>query len=310
MKSLSADGLTKQKLLKYDIMLSMRILITGAGGYIGRHVVRAALDEGHTVVASDINRKYIDSSVEFLDVDIFDASSSVFERAGKPDLLIHLAWRDGFIHNSSAHMLELSKHVQFINSMICAGLANLAVMGTMHEVGYYEGAICETTPCSPLSLYGVAKNALRQATLLTTQNVNIYWLRAFYIYGDDLFGSSIFSKIAQLGSSLRGSQTASFPFTTGKNKYDFIHVADLAKQIILASSQSSFALGDEITGIINVCSGKATSLSQQVENYIKDNNYNITLEYGVFNERPYDSPCIWGDSTKINKIMEARIRET
>jgi dTDP-6-deoxy-L-talose 4-dehydrogenase (NAD+) len=257
-------------------------------------------------MANDFTNKGVDERAELLDASIFDAPEEIYERAGEPDLLIHLAWRDGFIHNSLKHMQDLSSHVRFIECMHASGLKNLAVMGTMHEVGYYEGAIDESTPCSPLSLYGIAKNALRQSTLLTVRDINVYWLRAYYIFGDDVLGSSIFSKIAELGATHKGSAPAVFPFTTGKNKYDFIHVDDLTKQIVAVSTQSAWASKIEVTGIINVCSGKPTSLGEQVEQYIKNNNYNITLEYGAFNERPYDSPCVWGDNTKIRKIMESR----
>ena len=121
----------------------------------------------------------------------------------------------------------------------------------------------------------------------------LYWLRAYYIYGDDAHGSSIFAKITQAA----GDGKKEFPFTTGENKYDFISVQNLAKLIIAASTQ------DKITGVINVCSGKPVSLAEQVEKYIKDNGFEIKLQYGVFPDRPYDSPAVWGDSEKINKIM-------
>jgi dTDP-6-deoxy-L-talose 4-dehydrogenase (NAD+) len=280
----------------------VKILITGAGGYIGRHVVREALSivdasgsSAHEVVVCDYNRKYLSEDAEVLDIDIFKESSDIFKEAGSPDLLLHLAWQDGFVHNSKAHMLHLSDHVRFINGMIAGGLKNVAVMGSMHEVGYWEGAIDESTPCNPLTQYGIAKNALRESLLIGTASldVNLYWLRAFYIYGDDVFGSSVFSKLAIAA----GQGKEKFPFTTGKNKYDFIHIADLAKQIVAASTQ------DTTTGIINVCSGKPVSLADQLEQYIKDNNYNIELEYGAFPDRPYDSPAVWGDSTKIQSIL-------
>ena len=63
---------------------------------------------------------------------------------------------------------------------------------------------------------------------------------------------------------------------------------------------------DRINGIIEVCSGKPISLAQQVENYIKDNNLSIRLDYGKYPDRAYDSPCIYGDNSKIKQIMRKK----
>lgn len=226
---------------------------------------------------------------------IFDNDPDIFNKVGQPDLCVHLAWRNGFVHNAPTHMGDLSGHFHFIYNMIEGGLKNIAVMGSMHEIGYWEGAVDENTPCNPLSQYGVAKNALRQFLLELTgeKNVNLYWLRAYYILGDDIKNHSIFTKILQ--SAQEGKKT--FPFTTGKSLYDFILVDELAKQIALASTQ------EEITGVINVCTGKPMSLADRVEQFIKEKNLDIKLEYGAFPDRPYDSPGIWGDADKINRII-------
>ena len=40
-----------------------------------------------------------------------------------------------------------------------------------------------------------------------------------------------------------------------------------------------------------------------VEQFIADNKLSIQLDYGAYPERPYDSPCIYGDTTKIDQIM-------
>lgn len=169
-------------------------------------------------------------------------------------------------------------------------------MGSMHEVGYHEGMVVSDTPCNPSSQYGIAKNALRQSILQYSKGktTSVKWLRGFYIYGDDLMGSSIFSKIAQQAEI--GAKT--FPFTTGKNKYDFISLEKLVKQIACASTQNA------IDGIINVCSGEAISLGDKIEQFIKERGYDIKLDYGSYPDRPYDSPIIYGDATIINNLMK------
>lgn len=271
----------------------MKVAVTGASGYIGRHVVDALIKLGHEVIAIDIVNKGINPKAQFKNVNIFD--NDAFDRMGKPDACIHLAWKDGFYHNSDAHMGMLSKHYNFIKSLIDSGIQYLSVMGSMHEVGYYEGAIDENTPTNPLSMYGIAKNSLREASMLLTEgkDVSFMWLRAFYILGDDENNNSIFSKITQM----ERDGYDKFPFVSGKNKYDFINIDDLAFQIALASTQS------KITGIINCCSGKPIAIGEKVIEFIEKNNYKIEPDFGKYPERPYDSPAIWGDNKKICQIM-------
>ena len=219
------------------------ILVTGAAGYIGRHVVKKALDMGYRVIASDFAFKGVDERAEFCDVPIFSGDKNIYAALGKPDVCIHMAWRDGFRHNAPSHMKDLSSHVTFLNNMAAGGLLDLTVMGTMHEVGYWEGAIEDDTPCNPLSQYGIAKNALRQSMMLSLQgsSCNLHWLRAYYI---------------------------------------------------------------TVNGIINVCTGQPRTLADRVEQFLRDKNYKIKLDYGVFPDRPYDSPGVWGDPTKINAILK------
>ena len=275
------------------------ILVTGAAGYIGRHVVKTALDMGHRVIAADFAFKGVDERAEFCDVPLFSGDKNIYKALGSPDVCIHLAWRDGFRHNASSHMKDLSSHVVFCNNMAAGGLPLLTVMGTMHEVGYWEGAITADTPCAPQSQYGIAgiaKNALRQSLMLSlpATGCRLHWLRAYYITGDEAHGSSIFAKITQ--AELDGKKT--FPFTTGKNKYDFIDVDRLAQMIVAASVQ------DKVGGIINVCTGQPQSLADRVEQFLREKQYKIRLDYGAFPDRPYDSPGVWGDPAQINAILQ------
>ena len=272
----------------------MKVLVTGAGGYIGRHVVKYLLDDNMKVIANDFNDERLDKRAIINTTNIFEVDNP-YKVLGEPDVCIHLAWKDGFVHNSNAHMEYLSDHYKFIDKMLSSGLKQIVVMGSMHEVGYYEGAIDENTPCNPLSLYGIAKDSLRRSSKMLAEKYGALWqwIRAYYIFGDDKYASSIFAKLQQAASD--GKKT--FPFTTGKNKYDFIHIEKLAEMI------SQVALQKEVTGVINCCSGKPVSLAEQVEWYIKENKLDIKLDYGVFPDRAYDSPGVWGNSEKIEKIM-------
>ena len=272
-----------------------KIAVTGAGGYIGRHVVSALCDMGADVVAVCRRQSDIDPRAKTISLDIFTCGSDIYEQLCRPDACVHMAWRDGFVHNSPAHMEDLSKHYMFIENMINGGLRQLVVMGTMHEVGYWEGAIDENTPCNPLSMYGIAKDSLRRSVFLLAKEKGacLQWLRAYYIYGDDKKNHSIFTKLTQAEEA--GQKT--FPFTSGKNLYDFISVKDLAHQI------ASVAMQTDVDGVINCCTGKPISLAEAVENFIMNHDFKIKLEYGAFPDRPYDSPGVWGDAKIINKIL-------
>ena len=85
----------------------------------------------------------------------------------------------------------------------------VSALGTMHEVGYWEGPIDADTPTNPATLYGIAKDTLRKAVFTSfADRTNLTWLRCFHVYGDDRSSNSIFTRLLEVGEA--GKPT--FPF--------------------------------------------------------------------------------------------------
>lgn len=273
-----------------------KVLVTGATGYIGTHVVNSLLDKHAQVIAVSRSAPHPNPAATSLVRDFSDIRQEELVEWGPPDVIIHLAWTDGFKHDSAAHIDNLPLHCSFIRRAMAAGVPQFVGLGTMHEIGYWEGEIDEATPTRPRSIYGIAKNALREVARLETQKAGaiFQWLRAYYILGDDERNDSLFSKILRWEAEGKNS----FPFNSGVNQYDFIEVGVLARQIAAAALQTG------ISGVIDCCSGTPVALRDRVEAFIEERGLDIRPEYGAFPDRPYDSPAVWGSARKIREILD------
>lgn len=277
--------------------MTRAVMVTGAAGYIGRHVVAALLDQGSEVVAV-VRPGSTSPALDGCEVRIHDViadpepPADFFEGI---DAILHLAWRDGFVLASPNHPRDLSAHYRFLTGAASNGVATIAGVGTMHEIGYWEGAISADTPSKPQNLYGVAKAALRDSLALTFDKTDtvFQWLRCYYLTGDEERSNSVLNKV--LTADQRGKKE--FPFTSGTNVYDFTDVADVAAMMARAVTQSA------VTGVIECATGSPVALKDAVETFIDRRGLEIRLAYGAFPDRPFDSPGVWGDPTKINDIL-------
>lgn len=155
----------------------MKILITGANGYLGMGAVKQLVANRHLeVIATDRQERFVDNSVQvhYIPADIFSISNP-YIFFSKPDIVLHLAWEDGFKHSSDEHIDRLADHYHFLKKLIEGGVSQCCVMGSVHEIGFYEGSVDENTPCFSESLYGISKNALRDAVKLLCNEKTQYF---------------------------------------------------------------------------------------------------------------------------------------
>jgi nucleoside-diphosphate-sugar epimerase len=270
----------------------MHFLVTGSGGYVGKHIVNALRIQGHDVTT--VSRKS-DNKISSVIYDILECTSNVFEKLGKPDVCIHAAWENGFNHGHESHIKNVEGHISFMRNMLEGGLKHFVGLGTAHEIGFHVGAVTEFTPTNPSNPYGIAKNYLQrvQKLLCEKHGATEQWLRCYYITGDDARNNSIFRKI--LEAAAKGQKT--FPLNSGELLYDFIDVAELGRLIALVSSQV------KVTGIINCCSGEPVTLKTMVQNFIAENKLDIEPKWGEYPTRPYDSKAVWGDTEKLKAAL-------
>ena len=264
----------------------MKIAVTGATGFIGRHVLATLANYDVDIVAVSRHDKHC------LNMDIADVNSNTYEQLGSPDVFIHLAW-DGLPNYHSLHHFEteLPKHYQFIKQLVEAGLSSVVVAGTCFEYGMRSGSLSTELRPQPSNAYAYAKTALHQQLqfLQGKKNFNLAWARLFYLYGQGQAASSLYSLFQQ--AVTRGDKI--FNMSGGEQLRDFLPIEIAAQQLVdLALQQSN--------STVNICSGQPISVRRLVEQWRSEKNSDIELNLGYYPYPDYEPMAFWGKKNIID----------
>jgi len=276
----------------------MKIAMTGASGFIGRHVLTEFLEQGVEIVAVTRGGAFpteLSRVVRTVEIDISRPAPNSFEKLGCPEILIHLAW-DGLPNYKSLHHFEteLPRQYHFLKIMVESGLSSLLVTGTCFEYGMQSGSLSEEILAKPNNPYGYAKNALRLQLefLKSTNPFSFTWARLFYMYGQGQSSTSLFTKLKE--AVVRGDKV--FNMSGGEQLRDYLPVGEIARQIV------GLAMLQRDIGIINICSGEPISVRKLVERWLHENNWKIELNLGHYPYPDYEPMKFWGDSSRIDSI--------
>jgi nucleoside-diphosphate-sugar epimerase len=276
----------------------MRIAVTGASGFIGRHIVAELVQHPVDVVLAGRDRARLPRAInaEIVELDIANSGADVLDRLGHPDLVIHLAWGGLPNYGSAAHFeTELPRQYRFLKGLAESGLKALLVTGTCAEYGMQSGPLSEHMPALPVNAYGFAKEALRRQLLFLreTQPFALTWARLFYMYGQGQPGSSL---LPQLEAAVRRGDTV-FNMSGGEQLRDYLPVSDVARNI------TKLALTGGDHGIVNVCDGQPTSVRRLVETWISKHGWEIALNLGHYPYSDYEPMAFWGDRRRLDSIL-------
>ncbi|OCQ93818.1 epimerase [Limnothrix sp. PR1529] len=284
----------------------MKIAVTGATGFIGKYVLAELSRYPVEVIAlvRDISTAQLtDFSGKVIQCDLAQFSSQIFEEIDHPDSLIHLAW-SGLPNYKSLHHFEeeLPRQYAFLSTLIRSGLPSLVIAGTCFEYGMICGELSEIMLPQPSNPYGHAKNTLRchLEYLQTEVPFSLAWARLFYLYGEGQSPKSLFS---QLRESVNQHKTT-FGMSEGEQLRDYLHVSQVAQSLV------KLAMSADNPGIINVCSGKPVSVRRLVEQWIKENGWNIQLNLGYYPYPNYEPIAFWGDARKLENIQDNQKRRS
>jgi dTDP-6-deoxy-L-talose 4-dehydrogenase (NAD+) len=283
----------------------MKILVTGATGFIGNYVVKKIIAENHQVIASARDKERAEKfewfhKVHFVEWD-FDKGNvgevDLMKYFDYPELLIHLAWQGLPNFQSQVHIENnLMSNYFFLKNLIENGLKDLTVAGTCLEYGMQSGKMNENMPAMPVTAYAVAKDSLRRFLfeLNKIKTFDLKWVRLFYMYGEGQHAKSL---IPQLESALSKGENI-FDMSGGEQVRDYLAVEKVAEYIVRIAMQK------KISGVINCCSGKPIKVRELVETYLKNSGKQIQLHLGHYPYNDYEPMEFWGDDKKLLSIIK------
>jgi len=279
----------------------MKVMVTGATGFVGRHVIHELLMRGHSVVAitRDIHRArempWFDR-VEFIQCDLYNGFHPLFQGECLPKAIIHLAWQGLPNYRDFFHINKnLPADLAFLDAAITAGVSHLMVAGTCLEYGMQYGPLNEEMETYPSTSYGFAKDTLRKALQLLQREkrFTLQWMRLFYMYGE---GQNRNSLLAQLDRAIDDGQSV-FNMSMGDQLRDYLPIQKVAEHFAVVLENQ------DCHGIINCCSGSPVSVLDLVNQRCREKESDIQLNRGYYPYPDYEPLAFWGIPGKLASLQ-------
>ena len=277
----------------------MRVVVTGANGFVGFHTVRELLDAGHNLVALDISDSKLqpafgkEKRCKIATVDILDKDFAHFIKQG--DKVLHLAAVPRFELASQAPQKAVRINVEGTLNIIQTCMEKKAERLVYSSTGsvYSRKAtvpIREDAPREPDSVYGLTKKQAEDWLFYFGNRLPYVILRYGYIFGKGKDWGAV-------GAFLRLLHEGKRPVVFGgRQTNDFIYIKDVvqANRLALETEHTRQAY--------NIGTGRATSIKDVCELCIKAMKSPLTMELKP--AREFDFPVFVYDIAKAQTLLK------
>ena len=285
-----------------------RVLVTGASGCIGRHLVPALVERGWDVHALTSGRTRAEGILEsgakvgqgvtWHTGDLLrtgDAEQVV--GAASPTHLVHLAWyiAPGRWAAAPENFDWVQASLGLVRAFKAHGGSRVVTAGSCLEYDWRYGYCSEAlTPCTPHTIYGACKHALQILTSALARDGSVVsaWARIFFIYGphehpDRLVAAVVRSLLA--GEPARTSH--------GRQVRDYLFVEDVADALVRL-------LESDVTGPINIASGQAIALRDIIFQIGRQMGRSELIQLGAIPQATTDTPIVVADTSRLNAELD------
>lgn len=279
----------------------MKVLLTGASGFIGSHVGATLADAGHQLICLKRRTSNLRRCAAFRDRAVWvDADAAGWKEqiiSQRPQAVIHCSWSGVMAAERNDWKLQTQNLDLFSDLLLIAEAVKpirFIALGSQAEYGPISGRVSEQHPLAPNTAYAAAK--LSCLTFLETcarQNqISHAWLRLFSVYGPGEGGQWFIPGL------IRQFREGKAPQLTGcEQRYDYLHVRDLAAGILAALRQP------EAVGVFNLGSNTSVPLKTVVQLVRQFSGSKAEPLFGALPYRPQQSMHIEGDSSKFNRAF-------
>ena len=286
-----------------------KIFVTGGTGFIGRHLLQALVDQGHSPTAIVRRIEHVEElpevlrkGVRWIELDLLDeASVERIIEAERPTIVFHLAGtrRVGNEADGTASLchelnVEATRHVIAVSNQ--AGAERIVIVGSAEEFGSQPGPFNESTPLKPDSIYGKSKaEATRLALAMhEKENCPVVIVRLFTVYGPNQPRGMFVSDAIEAAV-----YSDSFSMSEGTQKRDLVFVEDAVRGIIAAGSTPG------IEGMaFNFGSGTPVRLRDVAEMIWRISESQASLLIGDRVRAADDMQVTWADTSLARQYLD------